>query len=65
MNDKIRHYTVLVNDAGQYALHPDGTGAPRGWCPAGFTGTEEECARHVDEHWTDTRPPHLRRTAVL
>lgn len=62
MNDETRRYTVLVNDAEQYALHPDGAGAPRGWRPAGFSGTEEACVHHVDARWTDTRPAHLRQT---
>ncbi|GAT70664.1 mbtH protein [Planomonospora sphaerica] len=63
MNDGISRYAVLVNDAGQHALHPQDAGPPRGWHAAGFSGSEEECARYVDEHWTDTRPLHLRRRA--
>lgn len=61
MNEGIRRYAVLVNDAGQYALHPQAATVPGGWQPAGFTGSEDECVRYVDEHWTDTRPSHLAR----
>ncbi|MFC4061507.1 MbtH family protein [Planomonospora corallina] len=63
MNDGTHRYTVLVNGAGQYALHPEGAEEPSGWLAAGFGGTEEECVAHVDRCWTDTRPAHLRRPA--
>ncbi|CAM3822024.1 MbtH family NRPS accessory protein [Kibdelosporangium persicum] len=54
-------WTVLINDEQQYALHPAGHGPPPGWRPAGFTGSEADCVRHVDEHWTDMRPLSLRK----
>jgi MbtH protein len=54
-------YQVLVNDEEQYALFPAGLTVPRGWAPAGFSGSEAECAAHVDARWTDTRPLSLRR----
>ncbi|HLU99138.1 MAG TPA: MbtH family NRPS accessory protein [Thermobifida alba] len=57
-----RRYTVLVNHAGQYALHPATAPVPGGWRPAGFTGTEQECSRHVDEHWTTPEPAPRTRT---
>lgn len=60
MSEETRRYAVFVNDAGQHGLHPVGAPAPGGWRPVGFAGTEDECVRHVDEHWTDTRPLHLR-----
>ncbi|POX37952.1 MbtH family protein [Streptomyces sp. Ru73] len=53
-------YQVLVNHEEQYALYPAVRELPDGWTPAGFTGTEDECAAHVDAHWTDTRPLSLR-----
>nr|WP_308409578.1 MbtH family NRPS accessory protein [Streptomyces sp. A3M-1-3] len=53
-------YQVLVNHEEQYALYPAVRALPDGWTPAGFTGTEDECAAHVDAHWTDTRPLSLR-----
>ncbi|WP_283138049.1 MbtH family NRPS accessory protein [Rhizohabitans arisaemae] len=61
MNEDHRRYTVLVNDAEQYALHPEAARVPGGWRPAGFSGDENACARHVDERWTDMRPPQARR----
>ncbi|TXS50012.1 MbtH family protein [Streptomyces sp. t39] len=54
-------YQVVVNDEEQHALWPADTPPPAGWLPDGFSGTEEECAAHVDEVWPDIRPLSLRR----
>jgi len=56
-----RRWTVLINDEGQYSLHPHELGVPGGWREAGFTGERDDCRRYVDEHWTDQRPASLRR----
>ncbi|MFF1368624.1 MbtH family protein [Streptomyces virginiae] len=53
-------HQVLVNHEGQYALYPATREIPDGWTPAGFDGTEDECAGFVDAHWPDTRPLSLR-----
>ncbi|MFG2920592.1 MbtH family protein [Streptomyces sp. NPDC048305] len=53
-------YQVVVNDEEQHALWPAGSPPPAGWRPDGFSGTEEECAAHVDEVWPDIRPLSLR-----
>jgi MbtH protein len=52
---------VLINDEEQYGIFPAGQPIPPGWRPTGFEGPEDECARYVDEHWTDMRPLSLRR----
>ncbi|WP_409492238.1 MbtH family protein [Amycolatopsis sp. cmx-11-12] len=52
---------VLINDEEQYGIYPDGRPIPPGWRTAGFTGSEDECARYVDEYWTDMRPLSLRQ----
>lgn len=54
-------WTVLINGEEQYGLFPAVLDTPGGWRPVGFEGTEEECMRYVDEHWTDMRPLSLRR----
>ncbi|MGW9071721.1 MbtH family protein [Streptomyces yangpuensis] len=53
-------HQVLVNHEGQYALYPATRETPDGWTPAGFDGTEDECAAFVDAHWPDIRPLSLR-----
>ncbi|MDQ1006682.1 MbtH protein [Streptomyces sp. V4I23] len=57
-------YQVLVNHEDQYALYPAARELPDGWTPAGFSGTEDECAAHVDAHWTDMRPRSVRTAAT-
>ncbi|MER7705097.1 MbtH family NRPS accessory protein [Kitasatospora sp. NPDC097605] len=54
-------YQVVVNDEEQHALWPAAAPLPAGWSAEGFTGTEEECAAHVDRVWPDIRPLSLRR----
>jgi MbtH protein len=56
-------YQVVRNDAGQYSIWPHDRHPPAGWHDAGFTGTEEECAAHVERVWTDLTPSGLRRRA--
>ncbi|MER7395903.1 MbtH family NRPS accessory protein [Streptomyces sp. NPDC000151] len=53
-------WTVLANSEEQYGLHPADLAIPEGWQAVGFTGSEEECIRHVDAVWTDMRPLSLR-----
>lgn len=52
---------VLINDEEQYGIFPADLPLPGGWRDAGCTGTEDECVRYVDQHWTDMRPLSLRR----
>lgn len=51
---------VVRNDEEQYAIWPAGRPVPAGWSEVGFAGTEDECAAHVDQVWTDLRPRSLR-----
>jgi len=60
-DDAERLYTVLVNEEEQFSLWPLEKSIPKGWRPAGKEGTRAECARYVDEVWTDMRPLSLRR----
>lgn len=46
-------YTVFVNDAGQYGIHPAGIPEPGGWNSVGFSGSESECVKFVDENWDE------------
>lgn len=57
---KARIHAVVVNHEEQYSIWPADREAPAGWTPNGFTGTEDECLAHIDEHWTDMRPLSLR-----
>ena len=59
MRDDIT-YQVLVNDEGQYSLWPAHHYVPAGWRFEGTKGTKDECSAHVDQVWTDMRPPSLR-----
>lgn len=56
-----QRYQVVRNEEEQYSLWPADRTPPEGWQPDGTTGTEEECAAHVDQVWTDMRPASLRR----
>ncbi|WP_166379281.1 AMP-binding protein [Catellatospora methionotrophica] len=53
-----RHHAV-VNGEDQYSLWPAERAVPGGWTPV-YTGTAEQCARHIAEQWTDLRPASLR-----
>ncbi|WP_033325723.1 MbtH family protein [Streptomyces yerevanensis] len=44
---------VVVNDAQQYSIWPDGRDIPDGWKAAGFAGTRAECLEHIDATWAD------------
>jgi MbtH protein len=59
MSDEPR-YTVVTNDAGDYSIWPAGRELPTGWRLSDFTGTEAECAEHVDRVWTGLTPDGLR-----
>ncbi|MEE1799257.1 MULTISPECIES: MbtH family NRPS accessory protein [unclassified Streptomyces] len=53
--------TVVINEELQYATVPATWPVPEGWRQTGASGTEEECVRYVETHWTDMRPLSLRR----
>ncbi|MES2758525.1 MAG: MbtH family NRPS accessory protein [Pseudomonadota bacterium] len=55
-----RVYVVLINDEEQYSLWPRNRDVPAGWRSVDFSGSKEECMKHVDEVWTDMRPKSLR-----
>jgi MbtH protein len=59
--DDTRLYTVLMNDEGQYSLWLKERVVPRGWTTVKMEGTKSECAKYVDEVWTDMRPVSLRK----
>ncbi|QOY92801.1 MbtH family NRPS accessory protein [Massilia sp. UMI-21] len=59
-NADSRVYIVLVNDEEQYSLWPRNQDVPAGWRSIDFSGTKDECMKHVDEIWTDMRPKSLR-----
>ncbi|WP_413456472.1 MbtH family protein (plasmid) [Glutamicibacter sp. FR1] len=54
-------FDVVINEEEQYSIWEKGTEPPSGWRTVGFSGTEEECIRHIDVVWTDMRPATLRR----
>jgi MbtH protein len=48
-------WTVVVNARGEHAIMPAERPVPGGWSPAGFEGTEEECASFVETSSTGSR----------
>jgi MbtH protein len=58
-------HQVVVNDEDQYSLWPVDQQLPDGWLAEGFTGSREECLRHIDEVWTDMRPRSVREREEL
>jgi MbtH protein len=56
-------YQVLINDEEQYSLWPAAKAIPGGWKATGMRGEKDECAKFVDEAWTDMRPRSLRQNA--
>ena len=53
---------VVVNAEGQYSLWPADREPPKGWEPAGKSGTKAECLAYIEEVWTDMRPRSLRES---
>jgi MbtH protein len=58
--DSARMYAVVINSEEQYSIWPADREVPAGWARDGFTGSEDDCLAHIDEHWTDMRPLSLR-----
>ena len=58
--DAFSEFTVVVNDEEQYSVWPTELEVPAGWHTIGKTGTQEECASHIDDIWPDIRPLSLR-----
>jgi MbtH protein len=56
-------YIVVRNDEEQYSTWPADLPVPNGWHEDGFTGSQQECLRHVSRVWTDLRPKTLRDLA--
>jgi MbtH protein len=54
-------YRVVVNDEQQYSLLQVDRRLPNGWLDAGFVGSRQECLPYVRAHWTDMRPPIVRK----
>ena len=40
-------HQIVVNDAREFAVWPSAKPLPRGWLPAGRTGTREELVMHL------------------
>jgi MbtH protein len=40
-------HQIVVNDAREFAVWPSAKPLPRGWLPAGRTGTREELVSHL------------------
>lgn len=53
-------YVVVVNHEEQYSIWPEWKQIPKGWRPAGRSGSKEECLTWVKEVWTDMTPLSLR-----
>jgi MbtH protein len=55
-----RRFVVVTNAEGYYSIWPVGRDLPAGWLAEGTTGTEQECADHIDQVWTGLDPASLR-----
>lgn len=53
-------YEVVINDEEQYSIWQAEREKPPGWRAVGFTGSRDECLRHIGQVWTDMRPRSLR-----
>ncbi|MDX1545538.1 MAG: MbtH family NRPS accessory protein [Rhodothermales bacterium] len=60
-HDDDRRYRVVVNHEEQYSIWFADRDLPLGWKAEGFSGTKEECLKHIEEVWTDMRPLSLRK----
>ena len=56
---------VVANSEDQYSLWPLDRKLPPGWHSSGFTGTKEECLRHIASVWKDMRPLSRRESDSL
>lgn len=54
---------VVINHEEQYSVWPADRQPPSGWRPTGRSGTRSACLDHIEEVWTDLRPPSVRRKA--
>jgi MbtH protein len=54
-------FTVVVNSEEQYSVWWADRPMPAGWTATGFSGSRDECLKHIGEVWTDMRPLSLRR----
>jgi len=52
---------VVINHEEQYSVWPADRQLPPGWRPTGRPGTRQACLDHIEEVWTDLRPPSVRR----
>src|SRR6185437_6139557 len=50
------HFTVVVNDLGQYSMWRAGAGLPSGWRRQSAAMTEDECLAAIDRSWLDMAP---------
>lgn len=53
-------YRVVRNDEDQHAIWRIHLPIPPGWIDVGFTGSKDECLRHVQQVWTDITPKSAR-----
>ncbi|MBB5062620.1 MbtH family NRPS accessory protein [Granulicella mallensis] len=56
---------VVVNSEEQYSLWPLDRKLPLGWISSGFTGTKDECLKHIASVWKDMRPLSRREVGSL
>lgn len=60
MTDTDDTFKVVRNDEDQHALWPAPLPLPPGWTEIGFSGSREDCLRHVQLVWTDITPKSAR-----
>jgi MbtH protein len=55
-----RHYTVVINDEGQYSIWPIDGPPLRGWRVIGNPKPKAQCLSEIQTLWTDMRPASLK-----
>jgi MbtH protein len=59
--DRVKTWTVLVNDEEQHSLWPSQKATPAGWRNVGVYGSKQHCLDYVEKEWKDITPLSVRK----
>ncbi|ATE55001.1 MbtH family protein [Actinosynnema pretiosum] len=60
IDDADTTFQVVVNDQDQHSIWFVERELPSGWTATGFTGSKQDCLKHIETVWTDMRPRSVR-----